>query len=381
MIVLGVLASFGLLLNLMLWAGQRRLAGSPPPFPPPDKLPFLSILKPVKGVDADLETNLRSFFNLDYPDFELVVGAPDATDPALEIVRRVAAEFPAVRSRIVEGADAVGLNPKMNLVSALARRAEAEILLISDSNIEAPPGYLRDIVAHLLRPNVGLVSSPFRGTKSLGVGGAVEALQLNTYVIGGVAALHLFFNQPCVVGKSMLFRRGDLELIGGFAFLGRHLAEDQVCGEEMRARGREVVVAGCVIDNVLGRRTVRQFLDRHLRWCRIRRRISLPGYVGELLLNPVGLVLIGAVIVGTAGSLAIFGGTLLGMSALGAAAERGLGVRRPLLYYPALELLRSVLVVAVWAVPLFSRTVSWRGDRMKIGPRTRLEPVGGTGKI
>jgi len=140
-------------------------------------------------------------------------------------------------------------------------------------------------------------------------------------------------------------------------------------------------VAGCVIDNVLGRRTVRQFLDRHLRWCRIRRRISLPGYVGELLLNPVGLVLIGAVIVGTAGSLAVFGGTLLGMSALGAAAERGLGVRRPLLYYPALELLRSVLVVAVWAVPLFSRTVSWRGDRMKIGPRTRLEPVGGTGKI
>jgi len=376
MIVLGALASIGLLLNLMLWAGRRRLAGSPPPFPPPDKLPFLSILKPVKGVDADLETNLRSFFKLDYPDYELVVGAPDPADPALEIIRRVAAEFPAVRTRIVEGSDEVGLNPKMNLVSALARRAEAEVLLISDSNIEAPPEYLRDIVAHLHRPNVGLVSSPFRGTKSLGVGGALEALQLNTYVIGGVAALHLFFNLPCVVGKSMLFRRGDLELIGGFAFLGQHLAEDQVCGEEMRARGREVVVAGCMIDNVLGRRTVGQFLDRHLRWCRIRRRISLPGYVGELLLNPVGLVLIGAAIVGTAGSFAIFGGTLLAMSALGAAAERGLGVRRPLIYYPALELLRSLLIAAVWPVPLFSRTVSWRGDRMKIGPRTRLEPAG-----
>jgi ceramide glucosyltransferase len=350
------------------------LIGKGPP-PPSPSLPPVTILKPMKGVDEGLEKNLRSFFRQDYPEFQIILGSPAADDPALEVARRMAGEFPSVPADVVVESGRVCPNPKVNLLAGLARHARHGIFLISDSNVEADPGYLRDLVSHLHRPGVGLVSSLFRGTGWKGLGGALESLQLNTFVMGGVSAAHLLIGVPCVVGKSMLFRREDLELIGGFAFLGAHLAEDQICGEEMAARGRGVVVSGRLIDNVLGRRTIGQFLDRHIRWCRLRRRISLPGYVAEFLVNPAALGLVALAIVPTLSMAAVFGGILLAASAIAASAERRSGVKRPLLFYPALELLRGILAAVAWFVPFVSGTVTWRGDKLRVGPRTRLEAV------
>ena len=364
----------GLCLTFLFCLSQRRLLAMAPP-PQPAALPPVTILKPLKGLDDGLERNLRSFFRQDYPGYELILGAPDAGDPALEVARRVASEFPGVRAKVVVGSETLCPNPKMNLLAGLARHASHGLYLISDSNIEADPGYLRDLVAHLHRPGVGLVSSLFRGTAARGLGGALESLQLNTFVMGGVSATHLRLGLPCVVGKSMLFRREDLELVGGFAHLGNHLAEDQICGEEMAARGRGVVVSGRLIDNVLGRRTVRQFLDRHLRWCRIRRRISLAGYVGEFFVNPTALAAVAAAVYPSPAMLAVTGGIVLAASALAASAERRVGVRRPLILYPALELARGLMTAVVWFVPFLSGSVTWRGDRLKIGPRTRLAAV------
>ena len=364
----------GLLLAAILWVAQGRLLAGIPPAAP-DSLPPVTILKPLKGLDDDLEENLRTFFRQDYPHYEIILGAPDADDAALPIARKIASEFPAVAARVVAVDLGVCLNPKVNLLAGLARDARHDVFLISDSNIAADPGYLRDLVAHLHRPGVGLVSSLFRGTRGRGLGGALESLQLNTFVMGGVSALHLFFKLPCVVGKSMLFRRADMDAIGGFTWLGHHLAEDQVCGEEFAARDRGVVVSGRLIDNVLGRRTVRQFLDRHLRWCRIRLRMSPPGYLGEFLMNPVATGLIGAAVARETWAWAAPVGAWVAMSFLAATAERRAGVRRPLLHYPALELIRSLVTAAVWFVPFFSRTVSWRGVPLRIGPRTKLRPV------
>lgn len=367
-------ALLGLALAAVFRYAQGRLLSALPP-PVPASFPPVTILKPMKGVDDGLEKNLASFFRQDYPEYEIILGSPTADDPALDVARRVAAGHPSVAARVVVEGETVCPNPKVNLLSGLIGHARHGICLISDSNVEADPGYLKDLVAHLLRPGVGLASSLFRGTGWKGLGGALESLQLNTFVMGGVSAAHVLANVPCVVGKSMIFRREDLERIGGFAHLGAHLAEDQVCGEEMAALGRGVVVSGRLIDNVLGRRSVRTFLERHVRWCRLRRRISLAGYIGEFVVNPTALALLAWAIVRTAPMAAIAGGVWLIASAIAASAERRAGVRRALILYPPLELARSLLAAAAWFVPFFSSTVSWRGDRLKIGPRTRLTGI------
>jgi ceramide glucosyltransferase len=373
-LLLALPAIVGLVLVAVFRYAQGRVLSAPPP-PAPPSFPPVTILKPMKGVDDGLERNLKSFFSQDYPAFELILGTPSADDPALEVARRVVAEHPGVAAKVVVEGGSFCPNPKVNLLSGLVRHATTGIFLISDSNVEADPGYLKDLVSRLQRPGVGLASSLFRGTGWKGLGGALESLQLNTFVMGGVSAAYALADVPCVVGKSMIFRREDLDLIGGFAHLGAHLAEDQVCGEEMKSKGRAVVVSGHLIDNVLGHRSLRTFLERHVRWCRLRRRISLTGYIGEFFVNPTALAMIALAIVPTAPMAVIAGTVWLCASAIAWSAERRAGVRRSLLVYPPLELLRSVLTAIAWFVPFFSSTVSWRGDRLKVGPRTRLERI------
>src|ERR1039458_407701 len=42
---------------------------------PADFLPPVSVLKPLHGTEPDLEENLKRFFDLDYPEYELLVCA------------------------------------------------------------------------------------------------------------------------------------------------------------------------------------------------------------------------------------------------------------------------------------------------------------------
>ena len=72
----------------------------------------MTIFKPLKGMDEGLEENLRSFFQLDYPVFQLIFGVAEADDPAIEVVRKLQREFPDRDSQLVIGTPAFGLNPR-----------------------------------------------------------------------------------------------------------------------------------------------------------------------------------------------------------------------------------------------------------------------------
>jgi hypothetical protein len=61
----------------------------------------ISVLKPLSGLDPELEANLRTFFRLEYPQFELLFAAREESDPALAVVRRLQAEFPGVPSQLI----------------------------------------------------------------------------------------------------------------------------------------------------------------------------------------------------------------------------------------------------------------------------------------
>lgn len=370
--ILTLLVAFSLFLSLLQAMAQRAVIQTPAP-PLPDCFPPVSILKPLKGVDADLKENLRSLYRIDYPDFEVILGTEDEHDPALALAMRVAAEFPHIRSVVLSSSAAIGFNPKVNNLSNLVLRARHPLLLISDSNVRVPQDYLKDLVAHRVQAGGGLVWSLFRGVLGRGLGGLLESQQLNIPVMGGVSALMRVLKKPCCVGKSMLLHRDELEAIGGFRFLGQFLAEDQVCAEELDRLGRPVTVSGNLIDNVLGRRTLREFAGRHLRWARLRRHVSLGGYLGEFLLNPVFVALGTLAALRTSDAAIVAGLTLTGMSLMNASTDRVLGVKRPAWIHPILELALSLLRGVLWFVPLFSSTVVWRGNVLALGARSRIE--------
>ncbi len=141
----------------------------------------------------------------------------------------------------------------------------------------------------------------------------------------------------------------------------------------MASHGRPVVASNLLVDNVLGYRTLGEFVARHLRWARLRRHMNLAGYLLEALLNPVFLAIAGSVIVRTPMSTAVAGAVLATASLLDIMAERTAGVKRFILVYPCLELVLAMTKGLLWFVPLFSRRIIWRGNVIRIGPRSLIE--------
>lgn len=366
-----VLVFLGLSLRVVLLLAQRAQLRAVAPAAP-HVWPGVSVLKPVKGLDPDLEENLRSVFRQDYPRFEVIIGAREGSDPALAVARKVAAEFPHIPSRVVADSREVGPNPKVANLTNMLPYASHPVLLISDSNVSLHPQTLRNMVAFLEQPGVGLVSSPIRGTQATSFGGTCDALLLNTFVMGGTAAMHRLFSGVCVVGKSMMLRRSTLDAMGGFRYLARFLAEDQVCGQEVAAQGLSVELATLPVHNVTGGASLVQVAGRYLRWAKIRRRMAPWGFLGEPLLFPLAVASAGLALDPGALSAAVWAGAFLAQLLLSGWALRVVGERESWPRLAASALVAEHLAVMAWFLAWLQRTVSWRGRSFFLGPRTRL---------
>src|SRR3989304_4875817 len=276
-----------------------------------EELPAVSILKPLKGVDDRLLDNLENFCRLDYPRYEIVFCVQGASDPALRVARKVKEMHPEREIVVVVGDCRKGLNPKVNNMM---------------------PGY---------------------------------AAARYPFVLPSVSLLDRMFGKPCVVGKSMLMRRADLDAMGGLASVKDYLAEDFVLGEMFRNAGKKVVISGSPVDNVNVYRTPRQFLSRHARWNRMRFSIAGAGYFVELFTNPVGLsLLMVAAAPGDAEAWSVAGGVGAAKMAMDYGMLRMLRDRSSpgwILLGP----LRDALAAGLWFFAFFSRNVEWRGRTLR----------------
>jgi len=149
-VLLGLcLAAFCAYAGIAVWAARRwHRARRPldPAWTPP-----VTILKPVRGVDAEAYENFASFCRLDYPAdrCQLLFAARDPADPALALARRLQAEFPQVDIGIVDGSRSPlhGHNLKVRNLAAMLPAAKHDLLVLCDSDMRVQPDYLRRVVA------------------------------------------------------------------------------------------------------------------------------------------------------------------------------------------------------------------------------------------
>jgi len=337
----------------------------------PDFHPPVTIFKPLKGVDEGLEENLRSFFRLDYPMYQLIFGVADQDDPAIPIVNRLMSEFPHQDAALVVGSPQFALNPKVENLAVMEPYRKYDTCLISDSNISVFPSYLRETACYLADPSVGLVTNIFTGVGEQQPAAALENLQLNGFIAGGIA-LAAVTKVTCVCGKSMLMPIRALEAIGGFAGVRNILAEDQVIGLKVRKAGYAVRVSHHVIHNVNHTRSLAWFLNRHSRWYKIRLQLALPAFLLEPMANLTTIGLVWAL----SGDSGIAWGGLLTLVGLGlvrdALQTRWLRGSFPKLRFLLLSPVKDLFLLPLWMGALFNRRIYWRGHRFLIGRYTRL---------
>ncbi len=272
-----------LALGMVVWGTWLTLNHLRPPKTSVEKKP-ISILKPLKGLDFELEENLESFFRLEYPKFELLFSVAHESDEACMIVRRLIAKYPRVRARISIGETLIGKNPKVNNLVKIYQNASHDWILISDSNVRVSRDYLQAVTARFDESTgvvTAIVSGQYRGK---GFGSPLEATYLNTfYARWTLIAQRL--GAPVVIGKSMLFRKSEATRFGGIELLSRYLAEDYMTGLAMKALGKKVKIMNEPVVQMIGAYSLKEFWSRHVRWGRIRKAQSPLSFPLEPLLS------------------------------------------------------------------------------------------------
>jgi len=115
--------------------------------PEPREQPPISILRPLAGVDEGIEENLASFFEQDYPDFEMLLAVASAADPVVGIVERIRARYPARASQLIVTGDPPWPNAKDYSLDRMLRAARHDLIVMADSDARAQPGLLAAIAA------------------------------------------------------------------------------------------------------------------------------------------------------------------------------------------------------------------------------------------
>jgi ceramide glucosyltransferase len=356
---------------------RRQLRGAAPV---PRATAGISILKPLSGVDDGLEANLASFAAIDWPEFEVLLGIHDASDPALPVARAAAARWPGRFRVVMQGPD-LGMNPKVSQLATLVPAARHSLLVISDSNVRVEQGYLAEIAARLEDPEVGLVTHLIAGVGERSSGALLENLHLAGGVATGIAAAKQIAGRDVVMGKSMALRREDLEAMGGLEPVKNLLAEDYVIGQMVpRLLGKRVELASRPVQNVVQDSSLGQFFHRARRWAVLQHALVGPWlYAAQIIHNPVLLATVALAVEPATWTAAAWVAVAGARALLDGAAGSAL---RPGGFHPA-QLLRvpgkDLILGLAWIEGFLRRTVNWRGTRLRVLPGTRLAPPGPPG--
>jgi hypothetical protein len=215
----------------------------------------VSVLKPLAGVDDGLESNLRTFFEQDYPDFEILFAVRSANDPAIAVAERLRTEYPRVPSRLLVTGEPPYPNAKVYSLDLMLAAAGHDLIVMSDSDIRVTPQMLRVIAAEFQDPALGLATCPYRAVPGASFWNTLEAIGLNTEFIGGVLVARMLDGMKFALGPTIAARRATLAGIGGFDAVKDFLAEDFVMGKLAAERGDGVILSSYVIDHCIGSQT------------------------------------------------------------------------------------------------------------------------------
>lgn len=343
------------------WAYLHERSDSPQsaPFQPP-----VSILKPLKGTDPQMYECFRTHCLQDYPEYEIIFGVSDASDPAITLVERLKSEFPERKIRLVICSEILGTNVKVSNLVQMAREAQYEHLLVNDSDIRVERDYLQRVIGPLVDPKVGLVTALYRGVPAATVGSHLEALGISTEFSAGVlTARAVEGGIRFGLGSTLAFRKRELQAIGAFDALLDYLADDYELGARIAALGLRVELASCVVETYLPEYSFDGFLSHQLRWSRTVRDSRPWGHLGLLLTFGVPWAIVATLLAKGAGwAWLVLAVTVLVREVMAWIVGRKVAGDALVAKLAAVVPLRDVISAFVWLASYSGHKIHWRGS-------------------
>ena len=351
---------------LLVIFGARRLVSRRRRTRPGVFTPPVTLLKPLHGLEPDLPSHLQSFFEQDYPAFEILFCARTEQDPGLEIARQVAAKYPRIRSRFLCSGKAPYPNAKVWSLERMQQIALHDFSVISDSDVSVTPDYLRSIMAPFADASVGAVTCLYRGVGSGSFWSTLEAVGMSVEMSSGVLVADMLEGMKFALGPTMVVRRDCLEKAGGFRALGSYHADDFMLGNLISAGGHRVVLSTHPIAHHVLNSSFLASILHQVRWMKSTRFSRPKGHFGTALTfsMPYGLLAASGALAFHRPWLAV----LLALWSCGSRVALGGLVSRAAVAEPRpwrngiLYPLRDLLGFCYWAASYLSNQVWWRGE-------------------
>ena len=384
------LAAFGLVTSsvftgMVLWAipaylRERRAAFAkldhPPGFTPP-----LSLLKPLHGAEPHLEEHLATFFEQDYPEYEILFCARTSDDAGLATARRVAARYPQIPAKFFSTGEPPYINAKVRSMELMEEAAAHDILVISDSDVRVTPNYLRAVALPFADSRVGGITCPYRGVAAEGgLWARLEAVGMSVEMTSGVLVARMMEGMQFTLGPTMAFRRDTIRRMGGFRVTADYCADDFILGNETFKLGQTVVLSHHAIDHMVINASLAQSLKHQVRWMKSTRFSRPKGHFGTALTFSMPFGLLGLAAGVASHHVAVGVGMLLWAIASRlalsiAVADHPVADRdwfNLLVLYP----IRDLMGFCFWASSYLSSKILWRGRVFQLLPGGKMRAAG-----
>lgn len=343
--------------------------------------PRLSLLKPLHGAEPGLAEHLATFFEQDYPTYEIMFCARSSNDAGLAIAREVAERYPHVPVQFLStGGIPDYINAKVASLELMESFAKHDIFVISDSDVRVMADYLRSVALPFADPKVGGMTCVYRGVAAEGgLWARLEAVGMSVEMTAGVLAARSLEGMQFALGPTMAFRRETVRRMGGFQVTADFCSDDFILGNETFKLGETMVLSHHAIDHMVINSSFWQSMLHQARWMKSTRFSRPKGHFGTALTfsMPFGVLAFAAALalhhVGMAIGLlawAVVSRLLLSI-AVGNWVVGDSSWLNLVVLYP----IRDLMGFFFWAASYTSSKIHWRGRKFQLLAGGRMRAV------
>jgi len=332
-----------------------------------EDLPPVSVIIAARNESRNIDSCLASLARLEYPGEKLEIIAIDdnSTDDTWQRMQTWRDRMPALCTLRTEGV-VHGMKGKANAVAQAIEQSRGEIIMTTDADCEAPPGWVAETVRQYAA-DTGCVCG-FTLLKTDGQFAGMQSVDW-AYMLS-IASAGVGWSLPLsAVGNNMSFRRQAYDDVGGYAGVGFSVTEDFALFKAIGYRTRWKIRYPLRKETLVWSAPCADLRELYLqkkRWGKGGLKIHPLGFaimsvgflmsVAVLALPWTGFPL-GAYLAGIAGKCA--GDAFLLYGTL-----KVLRQRRLFRYFPLFELYYVLYVSLLPFVVLLTGRVNWKGRKL-----------------